>query len=340
MKTKHYLSVQDFTSQELQELTDLSIALKKAIKAGVFVPLLAHQSLGMIFEQPSTRTRVSLETAMEQLGGHGQYLAKDQMQLGKSETIEDTGRVLSRLVDAVSIRIGSEKKLYQFVKNATVPVINAMTDHEHPTQALADLITICEHLPEGQELKETKVVFVGEATQVCRSLGQITTKMGMHFVHYGLKGYQLTKEDEQIMQQNTEKNGGSYLVTDEREKALKNADFVYTDVWYGTNHDKRSKEDRMEIFSPTYQVNKKLMALAKPNAKFMHCLPAVRGEEVAAEVIDDPEVSIVFDEAENRLTAMRGILVSLNGQLPKETPEKQQVEKELKVVLKEYYLRK
>ena len=304
---KDFIDTNDFDVTELAGMLDLIRLLKEADRDGCVPELLPRRSLGMIFEEPSTRTRVSFEVAMVKLGGHALYLRPGEIHLGVRESLGDTARVLSRMCDIIEARVLKHQTVLDLAAQASVPVINGLSDYNHPTQALADLFTMTEHLPPGKSLQDCRVVFVGDSTNVCSSLMHITTKFGMHFTHAGPAAYQAPQAWVKLAVGNIDAAGhGSVVVTDAVEDAVANADFVYTDVWWWVGQENEIPE-RTRAFMPRYQVNGDLFARA-PDAKFMHCLPAARGVEVTDEVIDSPR-SIVFDQAENRLHTQKALLV-------------------------------
>lgn len=305
---KDYITTEDFDQDEILDIVKTSVVVRDYIKSGGTLDTMYHKNLAMLFEQKSTRTRVSFEVAMMQLGGHALNLAPGAIQLGAHETIEDTAQVLGRMCDMIMSRVDRHESITALAKYADVPVINGMSDYNHPTQEMGDIITILDNLPADKQWNDVKVVFVGDCTQVCASLMMITTKLGMNFVHYGPDHKLLEEKFREIGRKNVEKYGGSVEFTSNRE-CLKGADFVYTDVWYGLYDKETPKEVYMQDFYPTFQVNDDLMnATENPNCKFMHCLPANRNEEVTDSVMDGPN-SVCFDQAENRLTAQRGLVL-------------------------------
>ncbi len=329
---KDYIDSNDFTAEQLLAIEDLAIAMKKAIKVDGYYPhLLRNQSLGMIFQQVSTRTRISFETAMCDLGGHAQFYGPGTVQLGGHESIEDSARVMGSLLDIMMARVDRHKDVVALGEGAACPVINGMSEFNHPTQELGDLLTMIENLPEGKTIQDCTLAFIGDATQVCVSLMFICSKIGMKFVQFGPKGNQIvdgalhvgTPEERaefgkhlmEIGEENCKVSGGSIVISDDIE-CIKGADFIYTDVWYGLYDDEVSGTSYMDVFYPKYQVTMDMMNYAGPNSKFMHCLPATRGEEVVDEVMDSPERSLCWVEAENRKHSIRAILAALGKRTP------------------------
>jgi putrescine carbamoyltransferase len=316
---RDFLDTQDHSVAELRQLLELITALRAAHDDDCVPPLLHGRALAMIFEEPSTRTRVSFDVAMNQLGGHSLYLRPGEIHLGQRESIDDTARVLSRMCDGIMIRALQHSTVEQFAAVATVPVINGLTDFNHPTQALCDLYTMATNLPDGKTLEECTVVFVGDRTNVCSSTMFITTAFGMQFVHAAPAEYQSPSEWCAVAESNVVGAGhGSVAVTDEVEDAVAKADFVYTDLWWWVDQEDEIPQ-RRAAFMPRYQVNDDLMALAPPTARFMHCLPASRGVEVTDDVLDGPQ-SLAFEQAENRLHTERGILAWALGTAPAVEP--------------------
>lgn len=306
---RNLIDTQEYSRDELAELVGLILLLKEADREGALPELLQDRSLGMIFEEPSTRTRVSFEVAMAKLGGHALYLKPGEIHLGQRESVADTARVLSRMCDVIEARTLEHETVLELAAAAEVPVINGLTDFNHPTQAICDLFTMSEHLPPGRSLHNCSIAFVGDRTNVCSSTMFIATQFGMDFVHAAPAAYQAPPEWVETAAANAALSGGSVTVTDEVEAAVEAADFVYTDLWWWVDQEDEIPE-RRAAFMPRYQVNEALIERAPAHAKFMHCLPASRGVEVTDAVIDGPR-SIVFDQAENRLHAEKGILVWL-----------------------------
>lgn len=292
------LSVSDI-KDDVKYILDLA----GKIKAGeIEEKPLKDKTLAMIFQKSSTRTRVSFDVGMYQLGGRAIFLSSNDLQMGRGEPIYDTAKVLSRFVDGIMIRAIKHSDVEELAEHADVPVISGLTDYEHPCQALADMLTVKEHLGDWTG---KKICFVGDGNNVCNSLLLIAPLLGMGMSVACPKGYEPDDEILKTANEYADENNTEITVTDDIGVALENVDVVYTDVWVSMG-DEAEAAQREKDFAP-FQVNSDLMGLANPGAIFMHCLPAIRGQEVTAEVIDGPQ-SVIFDEAENRMHAQKAVL--------------------------------
>lgn len=299
---KDLLTVKELSAGDIGNILERSAWLKKALKDGVVHQPLKGKSLGMIFEKSSTRTRVSFEVGMYQLGGQALFLSSQDLQMGRGEPVADTARTLSRYLNGIMIRTFAQSMVEELARHATIPVINGLTDLHHPCQALADLFTILEY---KKSLKNLRFCYVGDGNNMAHSLIEACVTMGMHVMLACPAGYE---PDAAIMREAkvvASKTGSELLLTEDPKKATKNADIVYTDVWASMGQEKEHAQ-RVKAFAG-FQVDEKLMKTAAADAIVMHCLPAHRGEEIAASVIDGPQ-SVVFDQAENRLHTQKAIM--------------------------------
>jgi ornithine carbamoyltransferase len=302
---KHFLDLADFSGEELGNLLDLAIRLKKEYKTGKSKPILEGKVLAMVFQKPSLRTRVSFDMAMRTLGGDALYLSPQEIGLGKRESIADISRVLSGYVQIVMARVFDHQHILELAKWSAVPIINGLSDYNHPCQALADAQTILE---EFGELKNRKVSFIGDGNNVALSLMKIVTKLGGDFFIANPEGFDLSEADIRQSKEFAQQSGGSVTLSRDPEAAAKDAEVIYTDTWTSMGQEEETKL-REKVFPP-YQVNKDLVSLAKPDVIVLHCLPAHRGQEITDEVADGPH-SRLFIQAENRMHAQKAVLVKL-----------------------------
>ena len=302
MKGKSLASLADLTREEIEQILKTSELLKLQSHRGQEHLLLKGKTLAMIFEKPSTRTRVSFEVGMWQLGGYALYLSASDLQLGRGETIADTAQVLSRYVDGIMARVFAHKTILDLVKHSRVPVINGLSDFTHPCQGLADLFTIYE---KKGRLSGLKLGYVGDGNNVAHSLLYGCSKVGMSITLGCPKVYQPNAKVISEAKKEAKRNGSDVKVTNDPKEAVRGADIVYTDVWASMGKEKEHAA-RIRIFKP-YQVNGQLIKGAKEDYIFMHCLPAHRGEEVTDEVADSKN-SVIFDQAENRLHTQKALM--------------------------------
>ncbi|RED57565.1 ornithine carbamoyltransferase [Cohnella lupini] len=305
LKGRDFLGLVDYTPEEIRYLLDLAIELKRKQKAGEIYHPLKGKSLGMIFEKSSTRTRISFEVGMYQLGGQALFLSKNDIQMGRGETIRDTAQVMSRYLDGMILRTFGHRNVVELARGATIPVINALSDQSHPCQALADYQTALEH---KGKLAGLKVAYIGDGNNVLHSLMMGAAKLGMHFASASPEGYDPAESSVKSSREAAQETGSRIDIVRDPREAIEGADIVYTDVWASMGFEEEQK-DREKAFK-NYQVNEELTKYAKNDYLFMHCLPAHRGEEVSEGVIDGKH-SVIFDEAENRLHAQKAVMAAI-----------------------------
>ena len=301
MKGKDLVSIADLSGEDIWLLLNRAVALKKTGRSSA----LSGRSLALIFEKPSLRTRVSFDIAMHQLGGHAIYLSDAEVGLGKREPVADVARVLSRYVDAIVARTFAHRTMELLAQHATVPVINGLSDHEHPCQALGDLLTIYE---KKGKLKGLTLAYIGDGNNVANSLLLAASLVGMNFSIASPDGYRISDPVLRRAQGFAAKSGASIVCTAQPQEAARGADILYTDVWTSMGQEAEAQQRRIAFAG--YQINASLLALAGKEALLMHPLPAHHGEEVAQGILDSPQ-SVVFDQAENRLHAQKAVLLEL-----------------------------
>ena len=302
---KHLLKLKDLDQHEILDILNLADQLKYETKHGIEHHHLKGKTLGMIFQKSSTRTRVSFETGMYQLGGQALFLSNRDLQIGRGEPVEDTARVLSRYLDGIMIRTFEQKEVEDLAKYGSIPIINGLTDYCHPCQVLADLMTIREYKKSFDGLK---FCFIGDGNNMAHSLMYACAKVGMNMVCASPKGYQPDPEIVRTAQEDAALTDCTIEVDEDLFRAAKGADVLYTDVWASMGQE-AEQSIRQEALGD-YQINKELLSVARPDAMVLHCLPAHRGEEITEEVLEGPQ-SKVFDQAENRLHVQKAIMALL-----------------------------
>jgi ornithine carbamoyltransferase len=304
---KDFIAIADFSAEEIQNLLNLAIQLKKEHFANGNPPLLKGKVLAMIFQKPSLRTRISFDMAMRQVGGDALYISPNEIGLGQREAISDVARVLSGYVSAIMARVFTHDHVVALAKWSSIPVLNGLSDYNHPCQGMADALTILEKFG---TLKGLNVTFVGDGNNVAVSLMHVCAKLGANFTLASPEGYDLNPTALKIGKKITAESGSKINLLRDPHAAVKGADVIYTDTWTSMGQETETKK-REEVFPP-YQVNAKLVSEARPHAIVMHCLPAHRGHELTDEVADGPH-SVIFPQAHNRLHAQKAILVHLLG---------------------------